>query len=82
MDKPDETNIIMFYPKFLTVEGGEPARDALIEKYRAWLDQHGDYGRLYMMHQGKMSRLQPSLIMGVRIFDSEIAVLFRLMFEL
>lgn len=81
MDKPDETNIIMFYPKFFTVEGGDTERDALIAKYREWLDQYGSYGKLYMMHIGKIKVGDPKKILGVRIFDSEIAILFRLMHE-
>jgi len=82
MDKPAETNIVMFYPKFLTLEGGEAEKDELIAKYREWLDQYGDYGRLYMLHIGKISRLEGNKVLGIRIFDSEIAVLFRLMFEI
>lgn len=71
---------ISFYPKFADL--GINERDSLIATFRAWLDQHGDYGRLYMMDIGKApGEKHQSSIIGVRIFDAEIATLFRLMHE-
>ena len=79
--------IISFYPKFsdLDTEGC----DKLIETYRAWLDQYGRYGKLYMMHIGKIQdspethdNVDQSIITGVKIYDPEIATLFRLMHEI
>ena len=75
------TNIVSFYPKHADLS--EEESDELIAKYRAWLDQHGDYGRLYMMNIDKLEKTDiNSKIIGVKIYDSEIAMLFRLMFEI
>jgi len=73
--------IISFYPKFKDLSAEEC--DALIATFRAWLDQHGDYGRLYMMDSGKLPG-QPlqSVITGVKIYNPEIATLFKLMHEI
>ena len=71
---------ISFYPKHTDLTDEE--HDAKIAEYRAWLDQHGDYGRLYMMDIGKLNVTDiNSKIIGLRIFDYGIAVLFKLMFE-
>lgn len=59
-----------------------------ITKYRAWLDGHGRYGKLYMMNQDrKIMKEYEDLkfetpITGIDIYDGEIAMLFRLMFSL
>ncbi len=73
--------IISFYPKFVDLSSEEC--DKLIAIFREWLDQHGDYGRLYMMDTGKLKG-QPlqSVITGVKIYEPEIATLFKLMFEI
>lgn len=85
---------VYFYPKHKTydVETHEKA----ISEYRVWLDQHGDYGRLYMMNIGKVPKEflteedlatlgdapRQSQMIGFDFYDSEIAMLFRLTFEL
>jgi hypothetical protein len=77
---------ISFFPTHIPMT--EEEHLAAIAKYRDWLDQHGDYGRLYMMSQDRkeMKRHQElklqTPITGVDIYDSEIAMLFRLMFEI
>lgn len=74
------TTIISFWPKHIDLSDTE--HEAKIAEYRAWLDQHGDYGRLYMMDIGKVSPSDINKkIIGLRIFDYSIAVLFKLMFE-
>jgi len=72
--------IINFYPKFNDLSEYEV--DQKIREYRAWLDKHGNYGGLYMynIENHKGNNLQ-SRISGFRIFNSEIAVLFKLTFE-
>jgi hypothetical protein len=73
--------IIPFYPKFFELESDTEV-DEKIATFRAWLDQHGDYGRLYMMHTGKLpGKPMQSAITGVKIYEPEIATLFKLMFE-
>lgn len=73
--------IISFYPKFIGLDSS--ACDELIATFRAWLDQHGDYGRLYMMDTGKLpGQPMQSVITGVKIYDPEIATLFKLMHEI
>lgn len=75
------TTTISFYPKHLELT--DEGHDAKIAEYRAWLDQHGDYGRLYMVDIGKVNITDiNSRIIGMRIFDYGIAVLFKLMFEI
>lgn len=75
------TTTISFYPKHLDLSDAEC--DAKIAEYRAWLDQHGDYGRLYMVDIGKVNPADiQSKIIGMRIFDYAIAVLFKLVFEI
>jgi hypothetical protein len=60
--------------------------EAAIVKYREWLDNHGDYGRLYMLDQSKVKSdgtlSHQSAISGIKIFDPEVAMLFRLTHEL
>jgi len=74
-------NTIMFFPKLAELSIEEI--DKHIAEYRAWLDQYGDYGRLYMMNIGRPNQTNPqSVMIGVNIYDSEIAMLFKLMFEL
>lgn len=71
---------ISFYPKFADLSSDEC--DALIATFRVWLDQYGDYSRLYMMDTGKLKgQSLQSVITGVKIYDPEIATLFKLMFE-
>lgn len=73
--------IIPFYPKFADLSPDEC--DKLIATFRKWLDQHGDYGRLYMMDTGKLpGQSLQSVITGVKIYNPEIATLFKLMFEI
>lgn len=87
-------NTVYFYPKHVpyTMEQHEAA----IAEYRAWLDQHGDYGRLYMMHIGKVPKdflteedlanlgdaPRQSQMIGFDLWDGEVALLFRLTFNL
>jgi hypothetical protein len=74
------TTVISFYPKFEDLD--EEAVDKTIAEYRAWLDQHGDYGRLYMMDIGKLNVTDINAKqLGFRIFDHEIALLFKMMFN-
>lgn len=69
-------NVISFVHKF-----AEPDidRDAKLAEYTAWLEQHGSYGRLFMWYIAKPSPGEDSEIMGVKIYDPEIAVLFSIM---
>jgi len=59
-----------------------------ITKYREWLDGHGKYGKLYMMNQNRkiMKEFEDvnfeTPITGIDIYDGEVALLFRLSFEL
>lgn len=76
--------IVSFYPAHKDFT--EEEHDAAILKYRTWLDQHGDYGRLYMMNIGKIPDDEGNLpfnssMTGIKIYQDEIATLFRLMFE-
>jgi hypothetical protein len=74
-------NTITFFPKLAELSMLEI--DMRISEYRDWLDQYGDYGRLYMMNIGRSDPKNPQLaIIGIDIYDSEIAMLFKLMFEL
>lgn len=80
MTTPTEPTIINFFPKFFQYDPKE--YDGKIAEYRAWLDQHGDYGRLYMVDIGKAYPTDINRqITGLRIFHYDIAVLFKLMFE-
>jgi hypothetical protein len=74
------TTVISFYPTHINFSDAE--HDAKIAEYREWLDQHGTYGKLYMMNIGKVKAddIQSKMI-GLRIFDYGIAVLFKLTFE-
>lgn len=75
------TTVISFYPAHINLSDEEC--DVKIAEYRTWLDQHGDYGRLYMVNIGKVMLTDVnSRIIGLRIFDYGIAVLFKLMFEI
>jgi hypothetical protein len=70
---------ISFYPKFLNENIDA---EATIAEYRKWLETHGHYGRLFMWDINKLNAGDPhSIITGVRIFDGEIGMLFRLIFE-
>jgi hypothetical protein len=74
-------NITPFYPKFYE-EGIDP--EAKINEYRTWLEEHGDYGRLFMWHIGKYvledgTKSGDNTITGVKIYDPEVAMLFRIM---
>jgi hypothetical protein len=77
---------ISFFPTHIPLTESEHLE--AIMKYRAWLDQHGDYGRLYMMNQDRTEMKRHSElkfetpITGIDIYDSEIAMLFRLIFEI
>jgi hypothetical protein len=82
---------VSFFPRHreYTTEQHEEA----IVKYREWLDEHGRYGKLYMMNIGKVPKdmkadgeedkptIQSTMI-GINIYDGEIALLFRIMFNL
>jgi hypothetical protein len=72
---------VSFIPVHLDLSVEE--HEAKIAEYRAWLDQHGDYGRLYMMDIDKrgLTGTGPPAMVGIRFFDDEIATLFKLMFE-
>ena len=56
-------------------------KDAELAKYRAWLEQHGDYGRLFMWDMTRKIGDTHSEITGVRIFEDEMATLFRLLHD-
>jgi hypothetical protein len=77
---------IPFYPKHTELET-EEEHEALIAKYREWLDTHGRYGKLYMLNQGKAGPLckfreaHQTIVNGLNIYEPEIATLFKLMFE-
>jgi len=73
-------DIISFYPTF---RDESIDKDARIAEFRAWLEQHGEYGRLFMWDIGRIGPQDPnSYIRGVKIFEGEIATLFKLMFEI
>jgi hypothetical protein len=72
---------ISFLPRHLEYTREE--HEAKIAEYRAWLDQHGRYGQLYMVHIGRKGLLgtgDPDIV-GLDIYDYSIAVLFKLNFE-
>jgi hypothetical protein len=85
---------VYFYPKHKPYSLEE--HDKAIAEYRVWLDQHGDYGRLYMMHIGKVPKEflteddlialgdapRQSQMIGFDIYDGPVAMLFRLTFSL
>jgi hypothetical protein len=83
MDK----NLIRFYPKHKDLS--EEDHDKQVMVYRDWLDTHGRYGKLYMMNIGRIegdsflteAEVYRSIINGVNIYDGEIAILFKLKFE-
>jgi hypothetical protein len=81
-----DKNTVWFLPNH--IEHTEEQHIDAITKYRAWLDQHGRYGKLYMMNQDrKRMKLYEDIkfetpIVGVDIYDGEIALLFRLQFNL
>lgn len=74
--------VISFLPKHRDYT--ESQHDDMIAVYRAWLDQHGRYGKLYMMKINNKSwngaESNPG-ITGVDIYEYDIAVLFKLTFE-
>jgi hypothetical protein len=82
MDK----NTVQFLPKHC--EMTEEQHIEAIDKYRAWLDEHGRYGKLYLMNQDRrpMKAYEDikftTPITGVNIYDGEIALLFRMTFSL
>ena len=70
---------ISFYPKFLDESID---RDAMIATYREWLEQHGEYGRLFMWDIGRAKITdENSTILGVRIFEEEVGTLFKLLHD-
>jgi len=82
---------VSFFPRHR--EYTTEQHDEAIAKYREWLDQHGRYGKLYMMEIGKIpkdmypddadpSSMIQSQMIGINIYDPEIALLFRIMFNL
>ncbi len=82
---------VSFFPRHR--EYTTEQHDAAIASYRDWLDTHGRYGKLYMMEIGKISKdMLPddhdgapqlrSQMIGINIYDPEIALLFRIMFNL
>jgi hypothetical protein len=82
---------VSFFPRHR--EYTTEQHDEAIAKYREWLDTHGRYGKLYMMEIGKVPKdmlpdgsentpnIQSQMI-GINIYDPEIALLFRIMFNL
>jgi hypothetical protein len=78
MSETPGINLFMFAHKFVNLSQTE--YDAQISLYRDWLDQHGRYGKLYMWKIGKLP--ERTDFTGVTIYDSEIAILFKLMFEI
>lgn len=80
------TTFISFYPKHDAF--GENEHEAQISTYRAWLDKYGNYGKLYMLNQGPawegcaFREKGRTIINGLNIYDEEIAVLFKLVFEI
>jgi len=82
---------VSFFPRHR--EYTTEQHDAAIATYRDWLDQHGRYGKLYMMEIGKVPKdmrrdeeegtpnIQSQMV-GINIYDPEIALLFRIMFNL
>ena len=85
---------VYFYPKHKPYSLDE--HDKAIAEYRTWLDTHGDYGRLYMMHIGKVPKEfltdedvvalgdapRQTQMIGFDIYDGQVAMLFRLTFSL
>lgn len=71
---------ISFYPKFEDLS--ESDCDKHVAIYRKWLDQHGDYGRLYMLESNRFPGKRNSVVTGLKIYEPEIATLFKLMFEI
>lgn len=82
---------VNFFPRHR--EYSAEQHDEAIAKYREWLDQHGRYGKLYLMNIGKVPKdmhpdgVEPgtaiqSQMIGVNIYDDEIALLFRIMHNL
>jgi len=69
-------NIISFEHKFADENVDQ---EALIATYRAWLEEHDDYGRLFMWYIPRPAPGQNSVITGVRIYDPEVATLFCIM---
>lgn len=67
---------IHFYPNFLQEDIN---KDVELTKYRDWLEQHGEYGRLFMWDINKAIGAMQGEITGVRIFEDEIGTLFRLL---
>jgi hypothetical protein len=83
---------VSFFPRHR--EYTTEQHDEAIAKYREWLDTHGRYGKLYMMHIGKVPKdmrrdeeegtpnIQSQMV-GIDIYDDpEVALLFRIMFSL
>jgi hypothetical protein len=70
--------IIPFLPKLIDLEYEE--YNAKLSEIRSWLDQYGRYGKLYMWDIGKKGLLTE--VIGVRIFDPAIAILFKLTVEI
>lgn len=66
-------NIISFEHKFADENVDQ---EALIATYRTWLEERGDYGRLFMWYIPRPAPGQNSVINGVRIYDPEVAMLF------
>lgn len=86
-----DKTVISFFPRHR--EFTTEQHDEAIGKYREWLDQHGRYGKLYMMEIGKVPKdMRPdgeedipniqSQMIGFKIYDPEIALLFRIVFNL
>jgi hypothetical protein len=73
--------IISFYPKFYDENID---KDAAVAEYRAWLEQHGEYGRLFMWQIGKHpgSTDEHNSIIGIKIFEDEVGTLFKLLHEI
>ncbi len=69
---------ISFYPKYLEENID---KDLTTAKYRAWLEEYGNYGRLFMWDIGRINPGDNSEIIGVRIFEDELGTLFRLTFD-
>lgn len=70
--------IIPFLPKLQDLSSD--AYNKKLEEIRNWFDQHGRYGNTYMWKIGKKDGV-PEII-GIRVFDAELATLFKLLFEI
>jgi hypothetical protein len=85
-----EVVTISFYPTLAqwdiisqAISGKVQTTDERIAEFREWLEQHGDYGRLFMWQIETIPKEWGGgrVVSGVKIYSAEIATLFRLKFE-